>query len=221
MLVSPLKPPELVIFDCDGVLIDSERIFNRILAAHLNGLGAAVDLEYMFEHFVGHSWESCIRMITGLLGGPPPDRLRESVFAELKEALPRELTAIPGVADALDRIGQPVCVASNSGPEEIRANLALVGLLPRFAGRLFSAKQVARPKPAPDVYLLAASTLGIAPSDCLVIEDSPAGVTAATAAGMTVAGYAAHTPGRRLLEAGARHLFQDMRELPGLIASLG
>jgi HAD superfamily hydrolase (TIGR01509 family) len=221
MPVFPWKPLELVIFDCDGVLIDSERIYNRILAAHLNRLGAAVDLEYMFEHFVGHSWAYCLGRITDLLGGPPPDHLQESVFAELKVVLPRELTAIPGVSDALDRIGHPVCVASNSGPEEIRANLALVGLLSRFNGRLFSAKQVARPKPAPDVYLFAASTLGIAPSACLVIEDSPAGVTAATAAGMTVAGYSAHTPGRRLREAGAKHLLEDMRDLPGLIASLG
>ena len=221
MPFQPLKPPELIIFDCDGVLIDSERIFNRIFAAHLNLLGAEVDLEYMFEHFVGHSWEYCLVKITDLLGGPPPDRLRESIFAELKEALPRELTAIPGVSDALDRIRHPICVASNSGPEEIRANLAQVGLLPRFGGRLFSAKQVARPKPAPDVYLFAASTLGVAPSACLVIEDSPAGVTAAAAAGMTVAGYAAHTPGRRLREAGARHLFTDMGERPGFIASLG
>jgi HAD superfamily hydrolase (TIGR01509 family) len=210
---------ELVIFDCDGVLIDSERIFNRILASHLNGLGAGVDLEYMFEHFIGHSWEHCLGKIAQLLGGPAPDGLREKVFTELKEALPRELTAIPGVSAALEGIRHPVCVASNSAPEEIRANLALVGLLPRFGDKLFSAKQVARPKPAPDVYLFAASAMGRDPRSCLVIEDSPAGVTAATAAGMIVAGYAAHTPGRRLREAGARHLFADMGELPGLIAS--
>ncbi len=221
----PFSPPppssrfDLVIFDCDGVLIDSERIFNRIFAAHLNRLGAGVDLEYMFANFMGHSWEYCLARIAELLGRPAPDHLRQDIFAELALVLPRELTAIPGVADALDRIRQPVCVASNSGPEEIRANLAQVGLLPRFGERLFSARQVARAKPAPDVYLFAASTLGAAPSACLVIEDSAAGVTAAKAAGMTVAGYAANTPERRLREAGADRLYVDMRELPDLIVA--
>lgn len=210
---------ELVIFDCDGVLIDSERIFNRILAAHLCGLGAEVNLEYLFEHFVGHSWDHCLGKITGLLGCAPPDDLRDTVSAETKAAFRTELVAIPGIAAALDRIPYPICVASNSGPEELRVNLGMVGLLPRFGERIFSAKQVARSKPAPDVYLFAASTLGVSPSKCLVIEDSPAGVAAGVAAGMTVLGFCANTPAHRLRAAGAHPLFDDMRDLPGLIAS--
>lgn len=210
---------ELVIFDCDGVLIDSERIFNRIFAAHLRGLGAEVDLEYMFEHFVGNSWDHCIGKITGLLGCAPPDDLKHAVWTEARTAFRDELAAIPGIAAALDRIPHPICVASNSGPEELRVNLGMVGLLSRFGDRIFSAKQVARSKPAPDVYLLAASTLGVQPSKCLVIEDSPVGVAAGVAAGMKVMGYCAHTPAHRLREAGAHPLFKDMRDLPGLISS--
>lgn len=210
---------ELVIFDCDGVLIDSERVFNRILTAHLRGLGIDITIEYLFEHFVGHSWDHCIGKITGLLGRTPPGDLKHAVWTEANAAFRDELVAIPGITAALDRISHPICVASNSGPEELRVNLGKVGLLPRFGDRLFSAKQVARSKPAPDVYLFAASTLGVSPSKCLVIEDSPAGVAAGLAAGMKVLGFCANTPAHRLREAGAFPLFDDMRDLPGLIAS--
>jgi HAD superfamily hydrolase (TIGR01509 family) len=208
---------KLVIFDCDGVLVDSERITNRVFAEMLNELGLPVTLDDMFERFVGHSMAQCLDLITELLGHPPPANFVEEYAARTRAALRAELVATPGVKEALDQIGVPFCVASSGDHEKMRTTLSITGLWSRFDGRLFSVTDVQRGKPFPDLFPFAAARFGVSPSSCVVVEDTPVGVTAGVAAGMTVFGYAAFTPAHRLLKAGAHATFKHMRELPTLL----
>jgi HAD superfamily hydrolase (TIGR01509 family) len=210
---------ELVIFDCDGVLVDSERITNQVFAQMLNELGLPVTLDDMFERFVGHSMPYCLEMIAELLGHAPPDGFVDNYRTRTRSALHSDLKAIPGIAEALDGIALPYCVASSGDHDKMRTTLGITGLLPRFEGKLFSVTEVARGKPAPDVFLYAASKFGVAPSACVVIEDTPTGVAAGVAAGMTVYGYAALMPAKRLQDAAAHLIFDNMANLPGLINS--
>ncbi|AUH53333.1 HAD family hydrolase [Chromobacterium sp. ATCC 53434] len=205
---------ELVVFDCDGVLVDSERITNAVFARMLNELGLPVTLDDMFERFVGLSMAQCLRQIAEMLGEAPPAAFEADYRRRCHMALESELKAVPGVPAMLDALPLPYCVASNGGHDKMCATLGLTGLLPCCGGRLFSAADVAAPKPAPDVFLHAARSLGADPARCLVIEDTPTGVRAGVAAGMTVWGYAALTPAARLLEAGAERVFDDMADLP-------
>lgn len=208
---------ELIIFDCDGVLVDSERITNRIFSEMLNGLGIPVTLDDMFEHFVGRSMDQCLDLIAQLLGHAPPDDFVANYRVKTRAALESGLMPVPSVAIALNGIKLPYCVASNSDHHTMRMTLGLTGLLPRFEGKLFSVTEVARGKPAPDLFLYAAQRCGASPNACIVIEDSPTGVSAGIAAGMKVFGYAALTPHARLLGAGAHRTFSDMAQLPSLI----
>ena len=212
-----MAPFDLIIFDCDGVLVDSELISNRILAGMLCDLGLNVTLQDMFERFVGHSMAHCLALIREGLGGEVPAGFEADYHARTDLAL-AELQSVPGVVEALERLALPCCVASNGEPDKIRRSLGRTGLLERFEGRLFSAAAVARGKPAPDLFLHAAATMGAAPERCVVVEDTSVGVTAGKAAGMTVFGYAGRTPAARLHAAGANVVFSDMTELPGLIA---
>jgi HAD superfamily hydrolase (TIGR01509 family) len=212
---------ELVIFDCDGVLVDSEQITNRVFAQMLNELGLAVTLKDMFERFVGHSMADCLEIITGPLGRKPPDGFAEEYRIRRDAALKAELKAIPGIVEALDKIKLPYCVASAGDHAKMRAALGITGLLPRFEGKLFSVTEVARGKPAPDVFLYAAGKLGAEPDACVVIEDTPIGVAAGVAAGMTVYGFAGLMPASRLLAVGAHRIFHDMADLPGMICDGG
>lgn len=209
---------EVVIFDCDGVLVDSERITNRVFAGMLNELGVVVTLEDMFETFMGRSMAQCLARVEDVLGRTVPVSFADDYRRRTRAALESELEPMPGVADMLDVVSIPSCVASSGSHEKMRITLGLVGLLPRFEGRLFSVHDVERGKPAPDVFRHAAECLGAAPAACAVVEDSPPGVSAGVAAGMSVFGYAASTPARRLREAGARRTFDDMRALPALLA---
>ncbi len=211
----------LVIFDCDGVLVDSERITNQVFADMLNELGARVSLAYMFEHFVGNSMAQCLILAERLLGCAAPVAFVEQYRARTEIALTAQLQSVTGIEAALEQIRLPVCVASNGSHDKMRTTLGLTGLLPRFAGRLFSATDVARGKPAPDVFLLAARHNGILPSACVVVEDTPTGVIAAHAAGMTVLGFAGMVSAQRLLDAGADVVFDCMAALPGLIDRCG
>ena len=208
---------KLVIFDCDGVLVDSERITNQVFVEMLNELGLPLTLEDMFEQFVGHSMGQCMEKISGLLGRAPPQAFLPTYRARTKEALESKLLAVPGIEDALDEITLPYCVASSGDHAKMRTTLGITGLLPRFEGKLFSVTDVVNPKPAPDVFLYAAQQCGTAPIDCVVVEDTPTGVKAALAAGMTVLGYSALTPAHRLLAAGAHHVFDNMAVLPRLL----
>jgi HAD superfamily hydrolase (TIGR01509 family) len=208
---------ELVIFDCDGVLVDSELITNRIFAQMLNELGLGVTIDDMFELFVGHSTDYCLEIITGMLGRKPPAGFVDEYRIRRDVALKSQLKGVPGIVNALDSIQLPYCVASSGDHGKMRTTLGITELLPRFEGRLFSVTEVARDKPAPDVFLYAAEKFGIEPGACLVVEDTPTGVAAGVAAGMTVCGYAALTPAKRLLSAGAHYIFNNMTDLPDLI----
>jgi HAD superfamily hydrolase (TIGR01509 family) len=217
-----VSAPQLVIFDCDGVLVDSEPVANRTLALMLRELGLDLTQEQIFETFVGFSMAHVMRTIENMLGRTPPETFLRDLQARTFEAFRTELRAMPGIEqalDALDAAGLPYCVASSGDHEKMRTTLGITGLWPRFAGRIFSVTQVARGKPAPDVYLFAAKQLGAEPARCVVVEDTPPGVQAGVAAGMTVFGFCAHTPEAKLKAAGAHLTFDDLRRLPDLLPS--
>lgn len=208
----------LVIFDCDGVLVDSERISNAIFCELLNGLGMQLTLEDMFERFVGLSVNQCEALIERISGKPPPAHLILEWRTRTEAAFATQVTLMPGVMDVLAALRTPYCVASNGPHSKMRVTLGATGLLPRFEGRMFSAVDVPHPKPSPDVFLHAANKMGVTnAASCAVIEDTPAGVRAGIAAGMRTFGFAAHTPERRLREAGAHAIFHRMSDLPRLL----
>jgi HAD superfamily hydrolase (TIGR01509 family) len=207
----------LVIFDCDGVLVDSELITNRIFVRMLNELGIPVSLEDMFEQFVGRSMPQCLELIVRMLGRNVPPNFVEDYAARTAAALKSEVKAVAGIEAVLDAIDLPYCVASSGTHEKMRITLGTTGLLTRFENKIFSVTEVARSKPFPDVFLHAAASFGVPASACAVIEDTPTGVAAGVAAGMTVLGYCALTPRRRLLEAGAHGAFDSMHDLPALL----
>jgi HAD superfamily hydrolase (TIGR01509 family) len=204
----------LVIFDCDGVLVDSEPISNRILAERLTAIGLPTTTEESIRDYMGRSWASCEALIEQRLGRPLPEGFADGYHEELYAALRSRVEPVAGVVAALDAIAAPVCVASSGSHEKIRTSLGTTGLLERFEGRIFSATDVEHGKPAPDLFLHAAAAMGFAPADCVVVEDAPAGVAAARAAGMTVLGYAALTPPEALEGA---TVFGSMAELPALL----
>ena len=207
---------ELVIFDCDGVLIDSEPLANRLLAAHLTEIGLPTTPEQSFERYHGMSYPAGFARVEQELGRRLPAGFEAEHWRRLELLLAEELEAVPFVHDALARIATPACVASNGRRATMQKTLAKTGLISRFDGRIFSADDVARPKPAPDLFLHAAERMGAEPARCAVIEDSPHGVAAGVAAGMTVFGFAAQTDAGVLAAAGAR-VFRDMRALPDLL----
>jgi HAD superfamily hydrolase (TIGR01509 family) len=212
-----LRRFDLVIFDCDGVLVDSERITNQVFCTMLNELGLHVTLDDMFERFVGHSMHQCIALITEMHGAAPPESFVPELRMRAAEALKAQVTPIPGVAETLNNLTIPYCVASSGEHAKIRLTLGATGLLPYFENKIFSVADVERPKPAPDVFLFAARKLGAAPARCAVVEDTPTGVRAAVAAGMRVFGFSANTPEHRLTEAGAHAVFSEMRLFPVLL----
>jgi HAD superfamily hydrolase (TIGR01509 family) len=206
-----------VIFDCDGVLVDSEPISNRVLAECLTAEGLPTTTEQSIERYMGRSWAACVALIEKALGRPLPGDFADTYHARLYAAFERELEPVPGIEDALDRIELPMCVASSGSHERIRTVLSLTGLLERFDDRIFSATDVPHGKPAPDLFLHAARASGFDVERCAVVEDSPAGVAAGRAAAMAVFGYADLTPPAVLRSAGAR-VFRDMGELPDLLS---
>jgi HAD superfamily hydrolase (TIGR01509 family) len=213
----------LVIFDCDGVLVDSEPVANRMLGDVLRELGLDLTQEQIFQKFVGYSMPHCMRVIEDMLGRPPPPDFLRDLQARTFAAFRNELHAMPGIEqtlDTLDAAGVQYCVASSGDHEKMNTTLGITGLLPRFAGRIFSVTQVAHSKPAPDVYLFAARQLGAEPSACVVVEDTPPGVQAGVAAGMTVFGFCAHTPEHRLQVAGAHRTFVDLRRLREMLLEI-
>jgi HAD superfamily hydrolase (TIGR01509 family) len=211
-----LKGIDLVIFDCDGVLVDSELITNRVFARMINELGLPVTLDDMFEQFVGRSMTYCCDTIAKMLNRPVPERFIEEYHIRTTAALQAELQPVPGIEGVLDELaarGIPYCVASSGSHEKMRTTLGITGLLSRFEKKLYSVTEVANGKPAPDVFLYAARECAARPSSCYVVEDTPTGVTAGVAAGMTVFGYCALTPAHRLIEAGAHYTFDAMSKL--------
>lgn len=183
------RAPDLVIFDCDGVLIDSEILYCKIDAEEFTRAGYPIDPVAFARKFVGISFDKTLKIAAKEMGRPFPEEVAERVNARVAEVIPQELTAVKGIASLLDRIGIPVCVASNTATDRLRWNLEIAGLLRRFDPHVYSAKMVARGKPAPDLFLHAAKQFDVAPERCLVIEDSTVGVGAAVAAGMPVLGF--------------------------------
>ncbi|WP_416190679.1 HAD family hydrolase [Neisseria sp. CCUG12390] len=212
-----MTPFKLAVFDCDGVLVDSERITCQVLAECLAEQGLVMDSREVWHLFVGKSIPKSMEMIGEMLGKRPSESMWQEFSKRANAALKKDVEAVKNIEAALDALDIPYCVASNGDFAKMNTTLGTTGLLPRFQGKMFSATQVKAGKPAPDLFLLAAETMGFAPQDCVVIEDSPTGVAAAIAAGMTPFGYAQWTARETLHEAGAAVLFDDMVQLPQLI----
>ena len=188
------QPPALVIFDCDGVLVDTEGPSNRLLVDILKRHGLDLDAHTVARENTGTTMVDVQAWAEGLLGHALPSDFIDTDYTETFEMFREGIDAIPGVSDAIDivqRAGLATCVASSGALEKMHLTLGMTGLHDRFRDRLFSAKQVARGKPHPDVFLFAASEMGFEPSDIVVVEDSVPGVTGAVAAGMRVLAYAA------------------------------
>ncbi|MFJ8160288.1 HAD family hydrolase [Streptomyces sp. NPDC096136] len=215
-----IKPIELVIFDCDGVLVDSERIAARVQVALGAAWGWPLTEEEVVDRFIGRSHAAIREQVADRLGQETAAIWSER-FEELhREAVDAGLAPVDGLPEALDALTLPTCVASSGSHDKMRHTLGRTGLYARFAGRIYSATEVARGKPAPDLFLHAARRMGVDPAACVVVEDSGPGVRAARAAGMRSLGYAGGlTPAARL-EGPGTTVFHDMRALPALIAAL-
>ncbi|MEV5987887.1 HAD family hydrolase [Streptomyces sp. NPDC052051] len=213
-----IKQIELVIFDCDGVLVDSERIAARVQVALGAELGWPLTEEEVVSRFIGRSHASIREQISARLGEETAT-VWAARFEELhREAVDTALAPVDGLPEALDAITLPTCVASSGSHDKMRHTLGRTGLYGRFEGRIYSATEVDRGKPAPDLFLHAARQMGVDPAACVVVEDSEPGVRAARAAGMRAFGYAGGlTPAERLVGPGTT-VFDDMRDLPSLIA---
>lgn len=214
------NPPELVIFDCDGVLVDSERIAIRVDVEVMAELGWSLTEDEIVERFVGRSQEYLYAELERHATRPLPDGWREAFDQRYLDAIDTELKPVEGVVDVLDTLeplGVPTCVASSGSHDKMRRTLGRTGLYDRFAGRIFSADEVANGKPAPDLFLYAAERLGVAPAACAVVEDSAYGVQAARAAGMRAFGYAGGVTPRDRLVGPRTVVFDDMGVLPRLL----
>ena len=208
--------PNLVIFDCDGVLVDSELIANEVGAEWITRLGWSMDAVEARARFLGLSDAAMFALIEKQIGRSiTADEIAQN-HVQLTARFEAELKAVPGVAAVVADLAAraiPLAVASSGERGKILTNLAKVGLLSYFGDQISSATEVAEAKPAPDVYLLAAQKAGFAPSVCLAIEDSPNGVLAAVRAGMKVIGFARETPAADLTAAGAHQVFGTMAEV--------
>lgn len=217
----------LVIFDCDGVLVDSEIIASRVDADILTEAGYAISAEEFAHRFAGLTGEQAFAIAGEALGHPIPREFHDRAHDEIDRRLAAEVEALPGAHEALDALDGPRCICSNSSTDRLRISLTRTGLWDRFRPYIFSAREVGegREKPAPDVYLHAARTLGARPEETLVIEDSVAGVTGAVRAGMRVIGFtgASHTwpgHGEALMEAGAETIIRRLRDAPATVEAM-
>jgi HAD superfamily hydrolase (TIGR01509 family) len=218
-------PPELIIFDCDGVLIDSEGVANTLIARELTGLGWEMTMQDSQGLFLGMSITDMQPLIETRLGRKLPLNWRPELAEKLVLALGEEARLIPGAREMLERVtelGIPWRIASNSSDQEMAVKFARTGLTRLVDGKTHSAASViakgGRPKPAPDVFLAAAAAEKILPKSCLVLEDSALGVTGAVAAGMTCFGFAPHGDGAHLRAAGATKILRDLHDLFGVLA---
>ncbi|WP_420862149.1 HAD family hydrolase [Algirhabdus cladophorae] len=213
-----IDPPKMVLFDCDGVVVDSEVITNQVFRDDLAGRGLDLRLDQIMELFVGGTMSGAGQEAARLGADIPADWL-DIIYPKIYAALEAEVEVVPGIVAVLDRLDAraiPYAMGSNGRVTKMQITLGRTRLLHRFEGRMYSAQDLGAPKPAPDVYLKAAADAGIEPSDCVVIEDSASGAKAAVAAKIRCFGYTADTPADRL----APHcdtVFDDMRDLPDLL----
>ncbi len=213
------EPPELIIFDCDGVLVDSETIANAVMADEITALGWAVTTDYCLEHFKGSHLDTVMATIESKIGRSLPENWLPDLRARTDVAFRKDLQPVPGIYELLNLLaerGIPFCVASQGPHEKMAVTLDVTGLKPRFEGRIFSAYEVERGKPHPDLFLHAARSMGQEAIRCIVVEDSPLGVQGAVAAGMRVFGYDPAGLDPRLAQQGAE-VFTDMNALPNLL----
>ncbi|WP_269584819.1 HAD family hydrolase [Roseibium sp. Sym1] len=215
--------PSLVIFDCDGVLVDTERFTNRNMAEIVTALGHPMTGSDCQKQFMGRTLEDVQRLVEALVGQKLPedwpDQVRRRDLESFEAGVPA-IRGIEGVLDRLEDMGLPYCVGSSGRYQKMRATLGSSGLLPRLEGKLFSAQDCERGKPAPDVFLLAARKMGHAPETCVVVEDSVPGVMAARSAGMRVYAFAEDPAcDRDAMTAAGGILFDDMTKLPELLLS--
>ena len=212
---------DVVIFDNDGVLVDSEPISNRVLAGYLTELGHPTTYEESIRDYMGAAVHRVHDFVRERSGERLPEDFDDTLHGRVFTAFQRDLEPVRGVTEVLAKLdaeGLPYCVASSGSHERIRVALRKTGLYEHFGERrIFSSQDVGKGKPAPDLFLHAARELGVPPERCAVVEDSPLGVRAAVAAGMDVYGYTAMTPGAQL--SGATALFAAMDELPALLSS--
>jgi len=216
-MVAVSRPFDLVIFDCDGVLVDSETISASTLAENLTRIGFPVDLDYVNEYYLGRSFDVIRADYLRRVGRPLPQELADAWYGDLFAAFRRDLKPVAGAADVLRRLTIPKCVASSSAPARLALSLEVTGLTPLCGADIFSASMVSRGKPAPDLFLYCAEQMGAVPGQTLVVEDSVTGVMAAVAAGMTAWGFVggSHYAGRDtapLRRAGAARIFASMTE---------
>lgn len=218
----PLTNFELIIFDCDGVLIDSEIISARMLIAELADNGVTIDLDYVARHFLGRSYPTVLRQIRAEFDLDLPEEFEARYRTRLLAAFEAEMQVMPGVVAVLDRLALPWCVATSSSRPRAERSLEIAGLTGHVGGRLYTASQVANGKPAPDLFRFAAAEMGAAPARCLVIEDSLNGIRAGLAAGMEVWRFTggSHLAGRDLTppeDARAARDFSDFGAFENLL----
>jgi len=219
-----MRWPEVVIFDCDGVLVDSELIALGQMRRALGAAGLPITHDQAIDRFLGLSVDTIMQRAEADLAGALPEGFRNDLARDILARFAGELKGIEGVRQAVAGLGCRVCVASSSPPERIRLALSVAGYSGLFEPHIFSATMTPRGKPHPDLFLHAARQMGAAPHQCLVIEDSAPGVVAAVSAGMDVFGFvggshfSGDAPGERLKEAGASLIFDDMSQLPQIIA---
>ena len=207
-----------MIFDCDGVLVDTELISNTVLAGLLTEAGLPTTFEDCMRDYRGRSIASVLALAEQRFGAPLPGDVTARYFEAIEDVFVRDLEPVPGVIEALDRITLPSCVASSGPHHKMAVTLRTTGLWERFEGRIFSATEVQHGKPAPDLFLHAAARMGFDPAHTAVVEDSVPGIEAAVAAGMRALAFARHTDAAELVAAGGEP-FHDMAQLPALLAA--
>jgi HAD superfamily hydrolase (TIGR01509 family) len=223
-----MKKFEALLFDCDGVLVDSERITNGVLRHMLGELGWQLSAQACMKLFIGRLLSDHRELIESNTGVPMTQAWLDEFRERRNVALEKSLETIPYIEGTLQKLaaiyGANMACASGADRKKVELQLIKTGLMSYFEGRIFSGHEMPRSKPAPDVYLAAAAALGVDPKRCAVIEDTPAGTTAGVAAGATVFAYfppeTVHIEAQALLSVGAKALFHDMRDLPTLLESL-
>ena len=205
-----------VIFDCDGVLVDSEAISNGVLVDMANEHGANIDLQYAFKQFKGSFLYSCIEKIEAQIQKKLPVTFEEDYRKRSFEAFKKEMQPVEGIKNVLNNLSIPYCVASSGPVDKIRLNLSLTGLLDKFEEKIFSCYDIQKWKPDPAVFLWASETMGFKPDECVVIEDSISGVKAAVNGGFDVFGFTAHDYNKEL-KGQATLTFNSMAQLSQLL----
>ncbi|MEP3783574.1 HAD family phosphatase [Ascidiaceihabitans sp.] len=210
--------PKLVIFDCDGVIVDSEKLTNAVMRDNLAGYGLNLSIAQIMDLFVGGTMQGVMELARDM-GAELPEAWLDEIYGEMFVALSRDVELVAGVDTVLDRLdaaGIPYAIGSNGPHAKMDITLTKTAIKARFEGRIYSREDVAAPKPAPDVYLKASQDAGVAPADCVVIEDSASGARAAVAAKMRCFGFHADTP-RKKLTPHCDALFARMSDLPDLL----